>query len=41
MAIKNTHYHAHVSGNYKCRKSVNKDVRFLASLISDYKDTTF
>jgi hypothetical protein len=30
-----------VSGNYKCRKSVNKDARFFASLISDYKDTTF
>ncbi len=30
-----------VSGNYKCRKSVNKDARFFASLISDYKDITF
>jgi hypothetical protein len=30
-----------VSGNYKCRKSVNKDARFFASLISDYKDTIF
>ena len=30
-----------VSGNYKCRKSANKNARFFASLISDVKDTTF
>ena len=29
--------HVAVSGNYKCRKSANKNARFFASLISDLK----